>query len=338
MAATVMTDVLMLLDGNALVHRAFHALPQLTSPKGDLVNATYGFTMMLLRAIQDLHPTHIGAAFDTPKPTFRHVRFDAYKGTRPPTPDGLGRQFATVFEVLEALKIPVFTLDGLEADDLLGTMADRATEAGADVIVITGDTDALQLVGPHVRVLVPRRGMTDTVLYDEAGVFERYGLAPQQLVDLRALRGDVSDNIPGIPGVGEKTATKLLQTYGDVDGILTSFDKMPPKQAAQLQPYVEQMELSRSLAQIVRDAPLDFDLARTAVQPPDRERVLTLFHELGFRSLVDRIPSFQPAAPQAPAPQQGGLFDTAPQPSLGAASTTDVCVLRSLDELEQQVT
>ncbi|MEA2639463.1 MAG: polymerase, partial [Chloroflexota bacterium] len=227
---------------------------------------------------------------------------------------------------------------GLEADDLLGTMADRATEAGADVIVITGDTDALQLVGPHVRVLVPRRGMTDTVLYDEAGVFERYGLAPQQLVDLRALRGDVSDNIPGIPGVGEKTATKLLQTYGDVDGILTSFDKMPPKQAAQLQPYVEQMELSRSLAQIVRDAPLDFDLARTAVQPPDRERVLTLFHELGFRSLVDRIPSFQPAAPQAPAPQQGGLFDTAPQPSLGAASTTDVCVLRSLDELEQQVT
>ncbi|MEA2642279.1 MAG: polymerase, partial [Chloroflexota bacterium] len=112
MAATVMTDVLMLLDGNALVHRAFHALPQLTSPKGDLVNATYGFTMMLLRAIQDLHPTHIGAAFDTPKPTFRHVRFDAYKGTRPPTPDGLGRQFATVFEVLEALKIPVFTLDG----------------------------------------------------------------------------------------------------------------------------------------------------------------------------------------------------------------------------------
>src|SRR5436305_4978575 len=132
-----MADKLAILDGNSLIYRAFHALSQnpLTSPKGELVNATYGFTMMLLRAIQDLHPTHIGAAFDTPRPTFRHVRFDAYKGTRPPTPDGLGHQFATVFDVLEALKIPVFMIDGLEADDLLGTMADRASESGADVII-----------------------------------------------------------------------------------------------------------------------------------------------------------------------------------------------------------
>jgi len=262
-----MTELIALLDGNALVHRAFHALPPLTSPKGELVNATYGFTMMLLRALQDLHPTHVAAAFDTPKPTFRHERFDAYKGTRPPTPDGLGHQFATVFEVLEALKIPVYQLDGLEADDLLGTMADRSVEAGLDVIVITGDTDALQLVGPHVRVLVPRRGLTDTVTYDEAAVYERYGLEPQQLVDLRALRGDVTDNIPGVPGIGEKTASKLLAAYGSVDSILANLDKLPPKQAAQLRPYAEQMELSRSLAQIIRDAPLAFDVTSARCDP-----------------------------------------------------------------------
>src|SRR5581483_1143484 len=170
--------------------------------------------------------------------------FDAYKGTRPSTPDGLGHQFATVFQVLDALHIPVYQLDGLEADDLLGTMAERASADGLDVMIITGDTDALQLVAPQVRVMVPRRGVTDTVIYDEAAVRERYNLDPWQLVDLRALRGDVSDNIPGVPGIGEKTAIKLLSAFGSVEGVLTNLDKLPAKQSAQIEPYAEQMELS----------------------------------------------------------------------------------------------
>src|SRR5581483_3471179 len=260
-----MADLLIALDGNSLIHRAFHALPPLTSPSGELTNATYGFTMMLLRALGDLHPTHVAAAFDTPRPTFRHERFDAYKGTRPPTPDGLSHQFQRVFEVLEALHVPIFRVDGLEADDLLGTIADRATERGLSVVVVTGDTDALQLVGPSVRVLVPRRGLTDTVLYDEAAVRERYGLEPRQLVDLRALRGDVSDNIPGVPGVGEKTATKLFQTTGAIESILGSLDQMTPKQRDQLSPYVDQMRMARDLAEIVRDAPIELDLDAAAV-------------------------------------------------------------------------
>src|SRR3954466_12458312 len=197
-----MTDTIALLDSNALIHRAFHALPDnMNTPQGEPSYATYGFTTMLLRALADLRPTHLAAAFDTPKPPFRHLRSEAYKATRPPTPDALGVQFRQVEQVLDVLGVPMFRIDGLEADDLLGTLGDRASEQGLDVIIITGDTDALQLVGPKVRVLVPKRGLTDTVLYDEAAVRERYGLDPSQLADLRALRGDVSDNIPGIPGI-----------------------------------------------------------------------------------------------------------------------------------------
>ncbi|MBM2812340.1 MAG: polymerase, partial [Chloroflexi bacterium] len=283
--------MIVLVDGNSLVHRAFHALPPLTSPKGELTNATYGFTMMLLKAIDDLHPTHIAAAFDTPRPTFRHERFDAYKGTRAPTADGLRPQFPRVLEVLDVLHIPVFRQDGLEADDLLGTLADLAAAQEMDVIVITGDTDALQLVGPRVRVLTPRRGLTDTVIYDADAVRERYGLEPAQLVDLRALRGDVSDNIPGVPGIGEKTAAKLLATYGDIEAIIASLDKLPVRQADQLRPFVDQMRMARDLAAIVRDAPIEVDFAQCVARPADRDRALPLFHDLGFRTLVDRLPT-----------------------------------------------
>jgi DNA polymerase-1 len=320
-----LANTLIAIDGNSLIHRAFHALPPLTSPKGDLTNASFGFTNMLIRVMGDLHPTHAAAAFDTPRPTFRHQRYDAYKGTRPPTPDGLSSQFAQVFEVLNALHIPIFRVDGLEADDLLGTMATLAPDLGLDVIIITGDTDALQLVSPHVRVLVPRKGMSDTVLYDEQGVRERYGLEPAQLVDLRALRGDVSDNIPGIPGIGEKTATKLLQSYGDVAGIIASLGDMPAKTRGQIEPYVEQMHMTRDLAEIVRTAPIELDLEATTLRPPDREVILPLFHELGFRSLIDRLDTVFPGrevptpigrAPSARARAGNGL-----QPTLIAVSS-----------------
>ncbi len=341
-----MAERILLLDANSLIYRAFHALPPLTSPSGELTNATYGFTMMLLRAMGDLQPTHVVAAFDTPRPTFRHERFDAYKGTRPPTPDGLGHQFARVMEVLEALHIPIVRVDGLEADDILGTLAERAAAAGMEVVIVTGDTDALQLVGPRTRVLTTRRGLTDTVLYDEAAVRERYGLDPDQLVDLRALRGDVTDNIPGVPGIGDKTATKLLEEYHDVEQLIANLGSLPAKQRSQLEPYVEQMRTARELAQIVRDGPIDFDLAVSAVTPPDRDRVLALFHELGFRSLIDRLPTALPAsrggeragtsAGVSGARAQQSLFEI-PAPPGAPAAARPRCVALSLDDLAERI-
>lgn len=344
-----MADTLMLIDGNSLVHRAFHALPVLTSPKGEITNATYGFTMMLLRAMGDLRPTHVATAFDTPRPTFRHERFGAYKGTRPPTPDGLTQQFARVMDVLDALHVPVYRVDGLEADDVLGTLADHAVGRGLDVVVVTGDTDAFQLVGPKVRVLVPRRGMTDTMLYDEAAVRERYGLEPAQLVDLRALRGDPSDNIPGVPGVGDKTATRLLGSYHDVEGIVANLDQLPSRESERLRPYVDQMRMCRDLAQIVRDAPIDLDLEGCAVGPLDRDKVLSLFHDLGFRSLIDRLPSAGGQGPAAPAQRPGGagrpgveqpgLFEEAGvargEGDQGGGSATTPGILSSLGEVNE---
>ena len=291
-----MPDTIVLLDGNSLVHRAFHALPPLTNTKGELLNATYGFTMMLLRAMSDLRPTHIAAAFDTPRPTFRHERFDAYKATRPPLAEGLGPQFQRVDQVLDVLHVKTYRQDGLEADDLLGTLSTRAAEQGLDVVLVSGDNDAFQLVGPRVKVLALRKGVTDTVLYDEEGIRQRYGLEPRQLVDMRALRGDVTDNIPGIPGIGDKTAAQLLSTYGDVEGIIANLDKLPQRQRDQLASYLDQMRLSRDLAEIVRDAPIEFNIEDTVVRPPDHERAVALFHELAFRGLIERLPAIEEVA------------------------------------------
>src|SRR6266545_1059995 len=291
-----MADTILLFDGNSLVHRAFHALPPLTNAKGELLNATYGFTMMVLRAAGDFRPTHIAAAFDTPRPTFRHERFEAYKATRPPLAEGLGPQFQRVDQVLAVLHVKTYRQDGLEADDLLGTLSLRAAEQGLDVVVVSGDNDAFQLVGPKVSVLALRKGVTDTVLYDENGIRERYGLEPRQLVDLRALRGDVTDNIPGIPGIGDKTAAQLLSAYGDVEGVIANLDKLPQRQRDQLSPYLDQMRLSRDLAEIVRDAPIEFNIEDTVVRPPDHDRAVALFHELAFRGLIDRLPAIEEIA------------------------------------------
>ena len=212
--------LLLLLDGHALVYRAFHALPELTGPTGEPTHAVYGFARMLFKAIEELRPTHVAAAFDTAAPTFRKTEWDAYKAQRPPTPDGLRPQFDRVYQLLQALGVPIYRLDGYEADDVLGALARQAAAAGLEVVILTGDTDALQLVGPRVWVMVPRQGVSDFTLYDPEKVRERYGLEPSQLADVRALRGDASDNIPGLPGVGEKTAARLLQEFGSVEALL----------------------------------------------------------------------------------------------------------------------
>lgn len=327
-----MPETIALIDGNSLVYRAFHALPALTSASGELANATYGFTMMLMRAREDLRPDYIAAAFDTPRPTFRHERYASYKATRPAMPDGLAQQFERVYEILEVFGIPVYRLDGVEADDLLGTFAGQAAHQGLDVVIITGDTDALQLVGPQVKVLAPRRGVTDAVLYDEAAVRARYGLEPAQLVDFKGLRGDVSDNIPGVPGIGDKTAAKLLGDFGSVEGILANLDRLPAKQQQQIRPYVEQLTMARELARIVCDVPATLSLADAAARPPDRERALALFHELGFRTLIDRLPA--PASQPRRATPQLGLFDGPPVPAGARPAVPEpASTVGSLEEL-----
>ena len=210
---------LVLIDGHSLAYRAFHALPvDMKTFQGELTNAIYGFTLMLINVVRDEKPTHIAVTFDKGR-TFRHDMYPEYKAHRAKMPDEMRSQMARVRQVVETLGIPIFEQEGYEADDLLGTLARQAGELSVDTLIVTGDSDLLQLVDEHTRVLTSRRRFSDTVTYDLEGVRQRYGLSPAQLTDLKALMGDKSDNIPGVRGVGEKTATKLLQQYGSLEAI-----------------------------------------------------------------------------------------------------------------------
>ncbi|MFN8632571.1 MAG: DNA polymerase I [Chloroflexota bacterium] len=284
-----MTDTLVLIDGHALVFRAFYGVPPLTSPKGELVNAVHGFTSMLFKAWRDLKPKYVIATFDYSSKTFRKAKFAAYKATRGPQPEGLASQFPHIRDLLDCMNVPVHSVEGFEADDLLGTLSLQAEQQGLDVVILTGDMDALQLVSPHTKVLTSRRGFSDVVLYDEAAVIERYGFEPPKIPDFKALRGDTSDNIPGVPGIGDKTASKLVGQFGSVEGLYEHLDQLPAKQKTLLEPLKEQVEQAKWLATIVRDAPVTLDLTSAQLKDFDRQRVVGLFHELGFRRLLDDI-------------------------------------------------
>jgi DNA polymerase-1 len=290
---------IVLIDGHALLFRAFHALQPLTSPRGEPVNAVYGFVLMLIKALELLKPRYMVAAFDTSRQTFRSEQFEAYKAQRGEAPAEFRPQLAHVLDLLGAMRVPVFRQEGFEADDLLGTLSCQAAEQGLDAIILTGDTDALQLVGPHVRVLTSRKGFSDTVLYDEAAVEERYGLQPRQLIDFKALRGDSSDNIPGIPGVGDKTASKLLASFGSVESIYEHLDELPEKQRALLAPHAEQVALAKRLTTIVCDMDVALDLEAAELSHYDAEALRTQLYDLGFRSLVDRLPAVLAASAAA---------------------------------------
>ena len=287
-------QLLVVLDGHALIHRAFHALPSLSVTRtGEPTGAVYGFTSMLLKVVSDLKPTHWATAFDTPAPTFRHKQFEEYKAHRPPTPDELKSQFVRVRELVATFNMPSFEVDGYEADDVLGAISVQASSLGIDTIIVTGDTDTLQLVSPHVRVLTPRPGRTfsDTVAYDEAAVEERYGLRPEQLVDLKGLKGDPSDNIPGVTGIGEKTATKLIQQFGDIEGIYDHISEVVPERVQRLLVEGEkEARQSRELAAIVTDVPISFDPDACRVGAYERDRVAELFRELEFSTLLPKLP------------------------------------------------
>lgn len=291
---------LILLDSHALIHRAYHAIDaRLTSPSGEPTNATYGFTTTLLKTLNDEQPDYAAAAFDVGR-TFRDDLYAQYKAQRPALPDELRVQIARARQVVEALGIPAFGVAGYEADDLLGTLARQASARGIEVVIVTGDTDTFQLIAPRVRVLTFSRQFGETILYDEARVQERYGLTPRQLIDFKALKGDPSDNIPGVAGIGEKTATKLLQQYGTLENIYAHLQDLDAKVRAKLIAGKEQAEQGKKLVTIVTDAPIQLDLDACRIAQMDRARVSALFRELGFRaSLLERLPGASSAAAQA---------------------------------------
>ena len=218
--------LLMLIDGPSLVYRGYFALPPLTMSDGTLVNAVFGFLQIVLRGMQDVKPDYAILSFDLGKPQFRFDAYPDYKRGRPSMPDDLRTQFPIVREIAQMMGMPIRELEGYEADDVIGTLSKQATAAGVDTMIVSGDLDGLQLVDDHVRLLTTRMGVAATVIYDEARIMERYGLRPDQMLDYKALKGDTSDNIPGVPGVGEKTASSLLQQFGSLDGIYERLDEV----------------------------------------------------------------------------------------------------------------
>ena len=297
-------DRIVLIDGNSLIHRAYHALPPLTTPKGQPIGAIYGFTSMLLKVLETLMPKYITVVWDTAEPTFREDDFAEYKQHRPEVSQDLIQQFEHGYRIVESLNIPQYSLAGYEADDLIGTITAHLSlgqKGRLEIVVVTGDLDLLQLVSEHVRVFTLKRGFSDTVLYDEEMVQERYhGLAPRQLVDYRALRGDPSDNIPGVKGVGDKTATELLMKFDNLDRLYENLNALTSRQEQLLQKGKESAYLSQKLAQIITDVPLEFDLAKAVVEDYDPENARQVFIEYGFRSLVGRLPQANPSDQSIP--------------------------------------
>src|SRR5580765_2387739 len=288
----VPTERLMLLDGFGLVYRGYFALPPLTTSKGDLVNGAFGFASIVLRGLQDLQPDYLAVSFDLPGPTFRHEMYVEYKANRVRMPDDLRDQFPKVREIVKALRIPVYEMAGYEADDVIGTIT-RQLDARADLetIIVTVDLDMLQLVTPRVRLMTTRSGVENTVMYDVEKIDERFGLRPDQMVDYKALKGDPTDNIPGVPGVGEKTAAKLIRDFGDLDSLLARLDEVTPaKLADKLREHVDQIRMGRELSRIVRDLPIQIDLEAARLGDYDRDTVVRLFREYEFRTLIERLP------------------------------------------------
>ena len=284
-------DPLILIDGNSLTYRAFFALPtDLSTASGQVTNAVFGFTSMLINLMRDHGHRRMAVAFDRPEPTFRHEQVETYKANRQAAPDILRQQIGLVRQVVETLGIRVLELPGYEADDIIATLATQGRDAGLDVIVVTGDRDVYQLVeDPHIKVLYNRRGVSDYVLYDEAGIEERTGVPPARYLQYAALRGDASDNLPGVPGVGEKTAAKLVTTYGGIDGIFDHVDEQTPRLRASLSEHEDQVRQNAELMKLICDAPVGVTVDELDRRPPDVDEVRRLFDFLEFHSLGERL-------------------------------------------------
>ena len=281
---------LVLIDGNSIAYRAFFALPLLNNDKGIHTNAVYGFTMMLMKILEDEKPTHMLVAFDAGKTTFRHKTFGEYKGGRQKTPPELSEQFPFIRELLDAYGISRYELENYEADDIIGTLSLTAEKDGFEVKVISGDKDLTQLSSPITTVGITRKGITDIEEYTPEHVADKYGLIPEQIIDMKGLMGDASDNIPGVPGVGEKTAIKLLKEFSTLENLLDSIDQVSGnKLKEKLAEFKEQAIMSKELATIERQAPVEVDLDTIAYEGYTREKLISLFKELGFNSLLEKL-------------------------------------------------
>ncbi len=288
----VQTDArkVLLLDGHSLAFRAFFALPDtLVTSSGQVTNAVYGFTAMLIKLLADERPQGVVVCFDKGAPQFRLDVYADYKAGRAATPDLFKQQLPLIREVLDSLRIPMVELEGYEADDLLATLAKHAREEGFDVIVVTGDRDILQLVRDGVVVIMTRRGISDVIRYDRPTVLERYGVTPEQWIDFVALKGETADNLPGVPGVGDKTAAQLINKYGDIEQVIAHADELTPKLREAIKNHADQVRINKELGRLLNDVRLDLDPAKLRLEAWDDEAVRNLFLSLEFRSLHERL-------------------------------------------------
>lgn len=283
---------LLILDSNSLMNRAFYAIPPLTNSEGIHTNAVYGFTNMLFKMKEEIKPDYIVATFDRKAPTFRHKEYEDYKAGRKKMPPELGEQFPLIKEVLNLLAINIYEIDGFEADDIIGTLAKFAESNGIEVFIVTGDRDALQLATDNIKVVITKKGVTETAVYNREAFEAEFGVTPTQYIDVKGLMGDKSDNIPGVPGVGEKTAFKLISTYGSMEGVLSNINEISGKKLKEnLETYSEQAIFSKKLATIMTEVPIDFDLDDIKSQENyNREELKKLFFKLQMKSLLAKLP------------------------------------------------
>ena len=283
---------LVLIDAFALIHRAYHALPPFTTKDGQPVGAVYGFASALLGAIRTLGPEYLAVGIDLPKPTKRHLEYVEYKAHRAPAPDDLKAQIPLVKEVLATFNIPVFAMEGYEGEDVIASLISKCKSQNSklECIIVTGDLDTLQLIDNQTKVYSMARGVNQATMYDSEKVKERYGLTPSQFVDFKALKGDPSDNIPGVPGIGEKGAAKLISEYKNLENIYKNIEKLSEKLQTLLKENKEQAFLSQKLSKIETNLNIDFKLSDARVHDYDYETVKKLFNKLGFRSLIKRLP------------------------------------------------
>jgi DNA polymerase I len=290
-----------LLDGHSLAFRAFFALPDtLVTSSGQITNAVYGFTAMLIKLLADERPDAVVVCFDKGAPQFRLDRYAEYKAGRAETPDAFRQQLPLIREVLGSLRIPMVELEGYEADDLLATLTKRLREGGNQVVIVTGDRDILQLVSDGVSVIMTRRGISDVIRYDNATVLERYGVTPEQWTDFVALKGESSDNLPGVPGVGDKTAAQLINKYGDIEQVIAHADELTPKLRDAIKERAHQVRINKELGRLLDDVPLVIDARDVRLEPWDDEEVRKLFTSLEFRTLHERLKELKLHAAAAP--------------------------------------
>lgn len=300
---------LIIIDSHSLIHRAYHALPPLTTKKGEEVGAVYGFLLVFFKVLRELKPDFVVATFDLPSPTFRHKKFKLYKAKRPKLPPELCQQIPKVKEILRGFNVPIFEKEGFEADDLIGAISKSAPTphqkygvgAKVETIILSSDFDVLQLVDSQTKVYALRKGVKDAVLYDEGLVKEKYqGLSPGQLVDFKALRGDPSDNIPGVRGVGEKTAIQLIREFGSLGNLYQELEentekasRIKTKVKEALTKHKKDALLSKELVQIKYDVPIDFNLEKCQFRKYDKEKIIEMFKKLEFHSLIEKLPEFK---------------------------------------------